>query len=106
MIDLQDLQAKIWANKVAKGFNTTSVEKEFNYTYAELAEVYEAYRKQKPDIGEELADVMIFLLGLAKMLEVDIEREILAKVDKNIARQYRAVNGHNIRVKESEGDMI
>lgn len=101
MIDLKDVQAKAWENKLTKGFNTTNIEKEFNYTYAELAEAYEAYRKQKPDVGEELADVFIFLLCLAKMLDVDIEQEVVRKIEKNRKRQYKQVAGHNVRIKES-----
>lgn len=98
MIDLRALQQEIWANKIAKGFNTDNIEAEFNLTYAELAEAYEAYRKQKPDIGEELADVMLFVLSLAKMLDVDLESEVQAKIAKNAARTYTKLpNGHHVQ---------
>ncbi len=105
MIDLKEIQDRAWANKVAKGFNTTNVEREFNYTYAELAEVFESYRKQKGDAGEELADVVLFVLSLAKMLGVeDLEREILRKLDKNDAREYQRVGEHNVQVQTSDPD--
>lgn len=97
MSQIKELQKRAWANKVAKGFNTTSVDKEFNYTYAELAEAYDSYRKEKGDEGEELADTAIFLMGLAEMLGVDLEEEILKKMEKNEAREYREVNGHHIK---------
>jgi NTP pyrophosphatase (non-canonical NTP hydrolase) len=102
MVELKQLQDRIWANKVSKDFNTTNVEKEFNYTYAELAEAFEAYRKQTGTEGEELADVIIFTLSLAKMLGVDdLEGEIMRKLEKNEQRQYRKVGEHNLK---TEGD--
>lgn len=97
MGQIRDLQEQAWANKIAKDFNTTNVEREFNYTYAELAEAYESYRKEKGDVGEEIADTMIFLFGLARMLDVDIEQEVLAKMKINTQREYIEQNGHHIK---------
>jgi NTP pyrophosphatase (non-canonical NTP hydrolase) len=95
---MKELEERVWANKVARGFNTTNIEREFNYTYAELAEAYEAHRKAKPDVGEELADVMLFVVSLARMLDVDLEQEVAAKLEKNEKRQYVEHNGHHVRV--------
>jgi NTP pyrophosphatase (non-canonical NTP hydrolase) len=102
MIDLKQLQDQIWANKLAKGFNTTNVEMEFNLTYGELAEAYDAYRKGRMDAGEELADVFIYLLSLAKMTGTDLEAEVLAKLGKNEQRTYteQTINGKRVRLKE------
>lgn len=97
MGQIADLQKRVWQNKLAKGFNTTNVDREFNYTYAELAEAYESYRKQKGDVGEELADTAIFLMGLAEMLGTDLETEVLAKMAKNEKREYIEQNGHHIK---------
>jgi NTP pyrophosphatase (non-canonical NTP hydrolase) len=94
---IQELQKRAWQNKIAKGFNTTNVDREFNYTYAELAEAYDAYRKQKRSVGEELADTAIFLLGLSEMLGVDLEKEILAKMTTNEKRTYKKAHGHHIK---------
>ncbi len=103
MIDLKALTDQIWANKQAKGFNTTDIEKEFNYTYAELAEAYEAQRKDTGEVGEELADVIIFTLSLAKMLGVeDLEGEITRKMAMNESRSYKAVGGHHIQLTKGE----
>ncbi len=41
------------------------------------------------DLGEELADVAIYLLGLAEMTGVDLRDEIEAKMAKNTARVYQ-----------------
>ena len=62
MVDLKELQKKVYENKVNKGFNVTDIPKEFCLAYGEMAEAYEAYRKKKNDLGEELADVVIYLL--------------------------------------------
>jgi NTP pyrophosphatase (non-canonical NTP hydrolase) len=102
MIDLKEIQAEIWQNKLNKGFDTTNVEKEFNLTYAELSEAYESYRKQRGDVGEELADVLIFLLSLSKMLDVDLEQSLKAKIAKNKARIYKTVGGHKVK---AEGEV-
>ena len=83
MIDLKKLQKEIFQNKLDQGFNTTDVNLEFNYTYGELAEAFEAYRKKKPDLAEEVADVVIYLIGLSEILGIDLEDEILKKVKKN-----------------------
>ena len=41
---------------------------------------------------------MIYLFGLAKMLNVDLENELVAKIEKNRERKYVRKNG--ILVKE------
>ena len=45
MIDLKQLQKDIYKNKLNKGFNVTDINKEFCLTYGEMAEAYEAWRK-------------------------------------------------------------
>lgn len=100
MIDLQQLQKEIYDNKVAKGFNVTDIPLEFGYTYEELAEAFKAYRKQLPDLGEELADVIIYIMGLAAILHLDMEKELLNKVEKNKKREYATVHGKHVRIRE------
>lgn len=101
MANRKNLQKEIYENKVNKGFNVTDVNLEFAYTYGELAEAFEAYRKKLPDVGEELADVAIYLFGLAEILHVDLESEIVKKVEKNKKRTYRKVNGVLIQMKDA-----
>jgi NTP pyrophosphatase (non-canonical NTP hydrolase) len=97
MGQLTEWQERVWKNKLAKGFNTTNVEREFNYTYAELAEAYESFRKEKGDLDEELADVLIFVLSLARMNNLDLETAVLHKMSKNEDRQYVKKNGHHVQ---------
>ncbi|HBB38138.1 MAG: Pyrophosphatase [Candidatus Magasanikbacteria bacterium GW2011_GWD2_43_18] len=102
MTNLKELQQAVWENKVKHGFNTTDVPLEFSYTYGELAEAFHAYRKKLPDIGEELADVMIYLLGLATILHVDLEDELVKKIEKNAKRKYEMIDGVLTRKEEAE----
>lgn len=102
MIDLKQAQKDIYQNKVDKGFNVTDINKEFCLTYGELGEAYEAWRKKKADLGEELADVIIYLLGLSEILDINLEKEISHKIYKNSKREYAVIDGVNTRVKEYE----
>lgn len=98
MVDLKNIQKDIFQNKLDKGFNTTDVNKEFCFTYGELSEAYDAYRKKKDDLGEELADVAIYLMGLSEMLGLNLEEEITKKVAKNEKRKYESIDGVNTRI--------
>ena len=83
MIDLQKIQKDVYQNKLDKGFNVTDINKEFCLTYGEVAEAYEAWRKKKDDVGEEIADVVIYLLGLSEILNVDLEVTVQSRELKN-----------------------
>ena len=98
MIDLKELQKRVYQNKIDKGFNVTDIYKEFCYTYGELSEACEAYLKKQDDVGEELADVVLYILGLSEILGIDLEKEILNKMEKNEKRQYIQKDGVNIRI--------
>lgn len=89
LYNLKNIQKEIFKNKVNKGFNTTNVEVEFCRTYGELSEAFDAYQKKMPTVGEELADVAIFLYGIAEILDFDLNNEILKKVEKNKNRVYK-----------------
>ena len=100
MVNLKKLQKRIFKNKLAKNFNVTDVALEFCLAHEELSEAWRAYNKRLPDLGEELADVAIYLLGLAEILRIDLEKEILHKIAKNEKRVYKRVRGVNMRVKD------
>lgn len=100
MLDVKHLQEEIMANKASKGFNTTDIPLEFMLLTGEVSEAFDAWRKKKSDLGEEIADIMIYLFGLAKMLNVDLENELVAKIEKNRERKYVRKDG--ILVKEEK----
>lgn len=99
-MNMNELQKKIWQNKVNKGFNTTDVNKEFCLLYGEVSEAYEAWRKKKDDLNEELADIAIYLMGLSEMLGFDLATEIENKVAKNEKRVYKNIDGVNVRISD------
>ena len=96
MTSSKEIQKRIIDNKIKHGFNTTNVEKEFCYVYGELGEAYDAWLKSKDDLGSELADVAIFLYGLAEILGFDLAEEMEKKMAINEKRKYRetAHGGH------------
>ena len=98
-MELDKIQKQVFTNKVNKGFNTTNVEKEFCLLYGEIGEAYEAFRKKKDDLGGELADVAIHLLGLSEILGFSLQNEIEKKVKINEERQYEKINGALIKRK-------
>lgn len=91
--DWKELQKRVYQNKLDHNFNVTDVNLEFCYLYGEVGEAHAAWRDEKPDMGEELADIAIYLLGLAEILDVDLEDEVLRKMDINRRRRYEKVDG-------------
>ncbi|MGD0574826.1 MAG: MazG-like family protein [Anaerolineales bacterium] len=62
----------------------------------EAAEVLEHFQwgdEPRPGIEEELADVALYLLQLASLLGVDLEKAILSKLDRNYSRTWQAGPG-------------
>lgn len=99
-MELKKIQKNIWQNKLNKGFNTTDVNKEFCLLYGEVSEAYDAWKKKKDDLNEELADIAIYLMGLSEMLGFDLADEIEKKVSKNDKRIYKNIDGVNVRISD------
>ena len=88
-IDLKKLQKEVMQNKLDKGFNTTDVALEFCRAHEELSEAFSKFNKNQDGVAEEFADVAIFLLGMSEILGYDLEKELVAKIEKNKKRQYK-----------------
>ena len=98
MMTFEQAQRLAWENKLAHGFSTADVPLEFMLLVAELAEAFDAWRKQTGNAGEELADTAIFVLGLAQMLGFDLQQEVERKLKINAARVYRTLeNGMKVK---------
>ncbi len=97
-MDLEQMQKRVYQNKLNKGFNVTDVPKEFCYLYGEVAEAYDAYLKNKEDLGEELADIAIYLLGLSEILGYNLKEQIEYKMQKNEKRIYKKVGKSYIKI--------
>jgi NTP pyrophosphatase (non-canonical NTP hydrolase) len=101
-VEIREAQRLAWENKVAKGFNVTDVAVEFGLLTAEVGEAFTAWRKELPDLGEELADVFVYLVSLAEMNGIDLGEEVARKIEKNARRRYER-NERGVLVRVSEG---
>ncbi len=99
-MDFRQLQKDVYQNKINHGFNVTDINFEFCLAYGEMGEAYNAWLKKKDDLGEELADVVIYLMGISEILNIDLEQEIQNKIKKNAKRKYKTVNGVLIKEKD------
>ena len=100
-MDLKKFQKEVLQNKINHGFPIDDINLEFCLTFAELGEALTAWVKKQDDVGEELADVAIYLLGISEMLNIDLGKEIEAKIEKNKTRVYKP-NKKGVLVKEDE----
>ena|SRR3989338_4319110 len=61
--------------------------------HSEISEALEAYRlkklKGKDGFGEELADAVIRILHLAGVCKIDLEEEIIKKLESNKNRKWK-----------------
>lgn len=95
ILDTKKLQKEIIQKKKEHGFNTTDIKFELLLLYGEVNELFQAWLKDDDqNIGEELADVAIFLLGIAEILDKDLGVEIIEKMKVNKNRIYR--NGKKV----------
>ena len=99
-MDLKEMQKIVYQNKVDKGFNVKDLNIEFCLLYGEVSEAYEAWRKKNGTVGEELADVAIYLLGMSEILGIDLQSEIEKKIKVNHERQYQIIDGVVSRIEK------
>jgi len=97
LTDLRKLQKEVYQNKVDKGFNVTDLPLEFCLLSEEVSEAFRAHFRKLPDFGSELADILIYLLGIAEISGIDLEKELLKKMEINKEREYRMENGVHIK---------
>lgn len=103
-LTINQLQERIWQNKKDKGFNTTDVEKELLFLTEELGEAVKAYRKgDNEELAEEIVDLIIYSLGLLKVIDRDAYEEIIKKVEKNEDREYESVDGGWRHLRKDQG---
>ncbi len=103
-MDIRLGQKLAWENKTSKGFNTTDVPLEFCLLQGEVAEAFDAWRKGRGTVGEELADVAIYLLGLAEMTGFDLQDAVEAKIAKNSARSYHQLANGTLVKSDNNGE--
>ena len=82
-----DVQKRIYANKVNHGYNVTDIATEFCLLYSEVAEAVDAW-KHGLGLSLKLADVAIYLLGIAEITGIDLGKAIDKKMAENEPRHY------------------
>jgi len=83
-VDIRSGQMLAWDSKVAEGLNTSDVPMEFCLVQAAVAEAFEAWRRGRVEIGQELADAAVHLFALAQMTGVDLQEELEARFGQHI----------------------
>ena len=88
---ISEMQKKAYAIATEKGFYKK--QREFGVwialIHSELSEALEADRKgDSRGVAEELADVVIRVMGLCSILEIDLETAIKRKMKINNSRPY------------------
>ena len=97
---INQIQERIFQNKVRKGFPIGNVNYDLKKILEEINEFIEA-NQNDDNIGraEELSDIIILAIGLASYFPIDIEKSILYKLDKIEKRKITKI-GHNKFTKE------
>ena len=101
MVDLKELQKQVYQNKLDKGFdvrdNKENIFKQFCFMQGELSEAFDAYLHNQNTVGEELADVCLYILGFCEIKGIDLEKEILNKLEVIKKRKYVNINGSFVK---------
>ena len=96
-ITLKEITEMIMLQAKEKGFGTRpeeiSVPEKMALIHSEVSEAYEAYRHNDFDSDDgfnvELGDIVTRVLHLAGAMGVDIEKEILRKLNSNKTREWK-----------------
>lgn len=98
MINLDKMQKEVIQNKINHGWEIGNINLEFDLLYGEVAEAFDAYNKNKDDLGLELADIGLYLLGISEMLGFSLEEQIKKKMEINKKRKYINKDGVTIKI--------
>lgn len=91
MLETLETQKEIIAFKKKNNFNVSSdnLSTEFTLLHGEVSEAFEAwYHKDLDNFPTELADIAIYLMGIAEMTGVNLGDEIQKKMKVNWNRQW------------------
>lgn len=105
-LSIKQLTEQVLKLATEKGFGSKpeeiSVPEKVALIHSEVSEAFEAYRHNnlegKDGFNEELADVVLRILHLAGVCGVDLEKEILKKLQYNEGRVW---NWDNLNEKHS-----
>jgi NTP pyrophosphatase (non-canonical NTP hydrolase) len=96
---IAELQRYVSAFEIERGFDSQSVLEKCVLLGEEVGELFRAVRlvagiktdpnSQSASVGEEIADVIIYLLAIANRFNIEVGQEIRAKAERNGSRQWR-----------------
>lgn len=96
--NITELQKYIWQKNIERGFSRETAERKMLMLTEEVGELAKAVRQHigmgfssttsRSDISEEIADVLIILLGLASTVDIDVFDAITQKESKNANRKW------------------
>mgnify|MGYP001572094798 CR=1 FL=1 len=87
-----EIQKRAYEISKAKGWyeNTINIPEKLALIHSEASEALDAYRNYEDEhLGEELADIVIRTLDLASYLGINMQDQILAKMERNEKREFR-----------------
>lgn len=95
-LTLSELKELVMAQAKEKGFGVRlediNVPEKIALIHSEISEAFEAYRHKnlegKDGFNEELGDAVQRILHLCGVMNIDIEKEILKKIDGNKSRNW------------------
>lgn len=77
---LNELQKKLYQNRVEMDYNEIDIDREFCSLYSKVASAYKSYRKGKDKVGSDFAEIVLTLLNLSEVLNQDLEESMLKKI--------------------------
>lgn len=96
-MDIKQIQELITEQAKKKGFGSkpedVNVAEKIALIHSEISEAFEAYRHKNMDgkdgFNEELGDAVQRILHLCSIFDIDVEKEILKKLDYNKDRVWQ-----------------
>jgi NTP pyrophosphatase (non-canonical NTP hydrolase) len=96
---IAELQRYVLTFEVERGFDSQSAMEKCVLLGEEVGELFRAVRSeagiktdpnsQRASVGEEIADVIIYLLAIANRFSIEVGQEIRIKAERNASRKWR-----------------
>ena len=98
MIDLNGMTKELGDFRRKVGLPQGNYEYSFLGAIGETIEAYNSHVEgDESNLGEELADVIIFILDVADQKNINIEEELTKKLEKVRKRKYVERNGYVVK---------
>jgi len=88
MLDIKKISQEVLENKIKRNFPTNDIIHEFSLLKDEVKEAEEVLTNPEK-LKSELADLGIYLISLARISGIDIEKAIEEKIEYNKNRTHK-----------------